>query len=282
MSGTFPRLVLFGVALITLAQCVRAQTEKWKIDAGHSHATFLLISSRAPNEPRVAGIARTSGLATLNSEDRSKIALRMSVYPEGEGETLLTADDTLRPDALASLAFYSVLSFHSDRTVVIQKGHLELSGELTLTHVTRASTAAWSNSYSGSRYADPDKKTFSRDVTLTLLTSGEAIEAGEKVGLLRLEFITDISREEFPELWTSLPDSIWPAVVDDRNCTMPALQVDLRDYRGSTCTGTAIDPAIVRTDFASQPEGKPGAAARARSGGDKVRIVFQFRLTRPG
>jgi polyisoprenoid-binding protein YceI len=282
MRGTFPRCVLAGMAVITLTPGIRAQTEKWKIDAGHSHATFSLISSRAPNEPRVAGIARVSGLTTLNSEDLSKIALRLSVYPEGEGEDLLTADDTLRPDALASLAFYSVLSFQSERTVVKQKAHLELSGELTMTHVTRASTASWSNSYSGSRYADPDKKTFSRDVTLTLLTSREAIEAGEKVGLLRLEFVTDISREDFPELWASLPDSIWPAVVDDRNCVMPPVQVDMRDYRGATCTGTAVGPAIVRAEFANPPEGKSEVAARARSGGDKVRIVFQFRLTRPG
>jgi polyisoprenoid-binding protein YceI len=281
MRGTFPRCVLAGLAVITLAPGIRAQSEKWKIDADHSHATFLLISSRAPNDPRVAGIARVSGLATLNSEDLSKMALRMSIYPEGEGETLLTVDDTLRPDALAALAFYSVLSFQSERSVEKQKDQLELSGELTMTHVTRASTAAWSNSYTGSRYVDPDKKTFSRDATLTLLTAREAIEADEKVGLLRLDFFADINREDFPELWTSLPDSIWPAVVDDRNCAMPALQVDLRDYRGSTCTGTVVGPAIVRADFASPPEGKPEAAVRPQSKGDMIRIVYQLRLKRP-
>jgi polyisoprenoid-binding protein YceI len=280
MRETFHRLVLSAVAVIALARGVRAQTEKWKMDGGHSHATFLLISSRAPNEPRVAGIARASGLATVNSEDLSKIALRMSIYPEGEGETLLTADDTLRPDALASLAFYSVLSFQSERSAAKQKDQPELDGELTMTHVTRASTTAWSNSYTGSRYVDPDKKTVSRDVTLTLLTSKESIESGEKVGLLRLEFVSDISREDFPELWTNLPDSIWPAVVDDRNCTMPAFQVDMRAYRGSTCTGTVVGPAIVRADFGSPPEGKPEAAADPQPIRDKIRIVFQLRLKR--
>jgi len=281
MRRPFPRCIFAGLAVITLAPGVRAQTEKWKIDADHSHATFLLIPSRAPNEPWVAGIARASGLATLNSEDLSKIALRMSIYPEGEGETLLTADDTLRPDALASLAFYSVLSFQSERSVARQKDQVELSGDLTMTHVTRASTTDWSNSYSGSRYVDPVKKTASREVSLTLVTSKESIESDEKVGLLRLVFVSDISREDFPELWTSLPDSIWPAVVDDRNCTMPALQVDLRDYRGSTCTGTVVGPAIVRADFASPPEGKPEAPADPQPIRDKIRIVFQLRLKRP-
>lgn len=281
MRGSFPRCVLAGMAVITFAQGIRAQGAKWKVDADHSHATFLLISSRAPTEPRVAGIARASGLASLNTEDPSKIALRMSIYPEGEAETLLTADDTLRPDALASLAYYSVLSFKSERSIAKQKDEVQLSGELTMTHVTRASTAAWSNSYTGSRYVDPDKQTVSRDVTLTLITSREAIEADEKVGLLRLDFFADMNRGDFPELWTSLPDSIWPAVVDDRNCTMPALQVDLRDYRGSTCTGTVVGPAFVRAESASPPEGKPEAAVRPQSKGDKIRIVFQLRLKRP-
>jgi len=85
MRGCLPRCILTGIALIALAPCLRAQSEKWKIDAGHSHATFLLMSSHAPAEPRVAGIARASGLATLNSEDPLKMALRMSIYPEGEG-----------------------------------------------------------------------------------------------------------------------------------------------------------------------------------------------------
>lgn len=280
MRGTFPRCVLAGAAVITLAPGIHAQSEKWKIDAGHSHVTLLLVSSRAPAEPRVAGIARTSGLATLNTDDPSKLALRMSIYPEGGGEDLLTADDTLRPDGLASLAFYSVLSFQSERSVAKQKDQVQLSGELTLTHVTRASTAAWSNSYSGSRYVDPDKKTFSRDVTLTLLTSRETIEADEKIGLLRLEFVTDISREDFPELWTSLPDSIWPAVVDDRNCAMPPLQVDLRDYRGATCTGRVIGPTIVRAEFETPAEGKSEAAARPQPVRDTIRVVFQLQLKR--
>jgi polyisoprenoid-binding protein YceI len=278
MCESLPRYILAGIAVMALAPRVPAQSDKWKIDAGHSHATFLLMSSHAPAKPRVAGIARVSGLASLNSEDPSKIALRMSIYPEGEGEDLLTADDTLRPDGLASLAFYSVLSFQSERSITKQKDQVQLSGELTMTHVTRAGTAAWSNSYTGSRYVDPDKKTFSRDATLTLLTSREAIAADEKAGLLRLDFFADINREDFPELWTSLPDSIWPAVVDDRNCAMPPIQVDMRAYQGANCTGTVVGPAFVRAEFASSPEGKPEAASHAQLLGDKIRIVFQLRL----
>lgn len=281
MSGSLPRCVLAGLAVVALSPNIRAQNEKWKIDPGHSHATFFLISSRHRAEPRVAGIARVSGLANLKADDPSKMALRLSVYPEGEGQTLLTGDDTLRADGLAPLAYYSVLSFQSERTVVDPNGKLELTGEMGLTHVTRASTAAWSNSYTGSEYVDPVKKTSSRDVSLRLVTSAQAIAADEKAGLLGLLLVADISREDFPELWSSLLDSIWPAVVDDRNCSLPGLRVSMRDYRGASCTGTVVGPAEIPAEFTDAPEDKAGRTVRREPGGDKIRIVFQLRLKEP-
>jgi polyisoprenoid-binding protein YceI len=281
MRGSLPRCLLAGMAVIAFASSIRAQSEKWKIDAGHSHATFFLISSREPSEPRVAGIARSSGLGNLKGDNPSKMALRLSIYPEGEGETLLTGDDTFRKEALASLSYYSVLSFQSERCLEGRNGKLELAGELSVTHVTRASTAAWNNSYTGAQYVDPVKKTASREISLTIVTSGEAIATDEKVGLLNLLIVTDISREDFPELWTSLADSIWPAVVDDRNCAIPEIRASLRDYRGAICTGTVVGPAVVPADFASASAEKPEAADRSQPSGDKIRIVFQLRLKQP-
>lgn len=281
MFERIPRCVLAAMAVIAFVPSLRAQSEKWKIDAGHSHATFLLISSRKPAEPRVAGIARASGLAYLKSDNLSKLALRLSAYPEGEGEALLTSDDTLRSDALAALAYYSVVSFQSERTVVDRNSKLEVGGELSVTHVDRASTAGWSNSYTGSQWVDPVKKTASRDVSFLLVTPADAIAADEKVGLVMLQFVADISREDFPELWTSLPDSIWPPVVDDRECSLPPYRIDMRDYRGAFCTGTVVGPAMVLTDVATAPSDKPAAAVPRRVGGDKIRIVFQLRLKHP-
>lgn len=281
MFMQFPRFVLATVAVVAFVANLRAQTEKWKIDAAHSHATFLLISSRKPTEPRVAGIARASGLATLQSDNLSKLALRLSIYPEGEGETLLTSDDTLRGDALAALAYYSVVSFQSEETVVDRNGKLILAGELSVTHVNRASTAGWSNSYTGSKWVDPVKKSASRDVSLALITPADAIAGVGKVGLVTLQFVADISREDFPELWTSLPDSIWPPVVDDRECSLPPDRIDMRDYRGAVCAGTVVGPAMVLTDVATAPSDKPAAAVPRRVGGDKIRIVFQLRLKHP-
>jgi len=275
MRGTFPRLVLSGVAVITLAPCIRAQIEKWKIDADHSHATFLLISSRAPNEPWVGGIARANGPAALNSEDLSKIALRMSIYPEGEGEPLLIVDDTLRPDALASLAICSVLSFQSERSVARQKYQLELSGDLTMTHVIRASTTAWSNSYSGSRYVDPVKK------------NSKLRSVSDACYLERIDRFRRKSGAPKTRLRFGHKPGRFSRAVDQSagfHLARGGRRQELHDagspgrFTGLAGIdlhwGTVVGPAIVRADFTSPLEGKPEAASHPQPVGDKIRILF--------
>jgi len=209
-------------------------------------------------------------------------ALDVALVPGGAGAGLLTPAGTLRRDQIASIARYTVMSFRSSSARVRRDGRLELSGELTVIHVTREKILGdWSWGYSGSTtYSDPVTKTYTRPVKFVVLTPHAEFLESYLQEPKEVIAAAEIALADFPELPGIVLDSDWPIVAQDEECSPGPSSGGRRDYSGTVCTGKAI--AIT-----NPPPGPPPSTGRDYSGMPRpvvpregpVGIVLHLRLT---
>jgi polyisoprenoid-binding protein YceI len=228
-----------AIASVLAPQCF-AQTKPLTIDSGHSVAIISLVASANTNPPYNVGNAEVMGWVTPSGKDPLKSTLEFFIYPARQGPNLFDANGNLRFDTYADLARYSFISFKSKRAAWNHAGQLELTGDLILTHVVREPTMNFSIAYNGPSYSEPDTDRIAREATFVIQTPREDLEAGLENGRFQLIALATIPREDFPELWPALRDSIWPVVVEDRNCRAPESGPSMRDYKGFDCTGKVV------------------------------------------
>jgi len=280
----FRRFARLGSALtfaFVLAPLSLAQTKSLSIDSGHSFARLSLASSNDANPPYNVGNAEVMGWVTPQETDPLKATFEFFIYPARQRAYLFDANGNLRFDSYAELARYSFLSFKSKRAAWTSDGKLKLTGDLILTHVVREPTMNWSIAYNGAAYSDPDTDRLARDVTFIVQTPREDLEEGLKAGQIQVSALATIQREDFPELWPALRDSIWPVVVEDRNCKPPNPEINMRAYSGSDCTGRVVPvapPAERSRDF---NVAYPGPLTSDPPAGNEVTIFVQLRVVPP-
>ena len=281
MFGKVARLTTTLAIAFILAQPSIAQTKPLRIDSGHSVASLSLASSTSSNPPYNVGIAEVMGWVNSTGNDPAKATFEFFIYPAQQGPRLFDADGNLRFDSYAELARYSLLSFKSKRAVWGRDGKLELTGDLILTHVERAASMNWSTAYNGATYSEPDTDRLAREVTFVVQTPREDLAAGLEIGQFQVSALATIHREDFAELWPALRDSIWPVVVEDRDCQPPEPKPSMRDYKGFDCTGRVV-PVTPRPEPPRNFNAAyPGPLTSDPPAGDEVTIHVQLRVVPP-
>jgi polyisoprenoid-binding protein YceI len=270
------------VALIAmLASPAAAQSERTRVDPGHSTASIFLLREGTTSPPLIVGIAETSGIAKWDLNDVSKSVFDLYIFPADEDPRLLNDDGSLRQDAIVNLSRYTLMAFHSKSSRLDQDGKLIVTGDLSITHVERETFANWSVAYSGSQSAAPLIHNVTHEARLIVEIVPAAAKADGPGAKPDLRASIIIRNEDFKGLKDALQSAVWPILVQDRRCVMPSIAAsgDLRAYQGAICSGTPIltDPAGQVPAWSAA--GYSGSIDRDPPNGDRAKILFNLRLS---
>lgn len=240
-AGQLPLLMGLAVVTVLSVASVSAQSAKWQIDAGHSTASIFLAQSGDGDPGLNIAVAIAAGTIEFDSADPSKLSLRLNIIPADQGDALLDPTGMLRSGAYAALSRYTVMNFQSQSALRDPNGELQLTGDVTITYVEREASSDWSIAYSGPTAITPVSKSTTRTVTFTFHKSSSEIAYGRKVGWMEVIGRGKVPLEDLPNMRFWLSNSVWPRLVQDRNCYTPNYSVSMRDYHGTVCTGNVVE-----------------------------------------
>jgi polyisoprenoid-binding protein YceI len=271
------------VALIAILACLSVTVAAWaqngesRIDSRYSTASLSLASSTGGISWNI-GIAKVSGTVTLNN-DPDKDAVNLVFYPAREGSRLLNSSGGFKENSFADLARYTLMSFHSSRVTQNRDGKLTVSGELSVTHVTREANIVWSNAYSGADYGDPVPQTTTHQVTFIFAAPNQTTAVLQNHSPDERFALATVRLGNFPGLRSAWLDSVWPLVVEDEHCEMPWLRAGLsfKDYSGAICTGTPILPAPLSQSPQRFGIDYPGPNDETAPANDEATILIHLR-----
>jgi polyisoprenoid-binding protein YceI len=254
----------------------------WPIDARHSTASIFLVPGTDPSKGVNLAIAMVAGRMALDADDASRISLLLTIFPANQREALLSADGSLRDYALADLSRYTVMGFQSKRAVRDAGGKLQITGELKIVHVDREAASGEADiAYSGAKSSTPLIEKAVQEVRITVDKSGAEMGRGQRVGYMELNGALRLLLEDLPKLREWLSNSVWPLVVEDRECWESNRPVNWRTSSGATCTGTVVETKPLK----ELPHGSvldySGAAAFPAAKLTEVQIYVNLKLREP-
>jgi polyisoprenoid-binding protein YceI len=254
----------------------------WPIDARHSTAGIFLVPGTDPSKGVNLAIAMVAGRMALDADDASKISLLLTIFPANQADALLSSDGSLREDALADLSRYTMMSFQSKRAVRDAGEKLQISGELKIVHVDREAPSGEANiAYSGAKSSTPVVDTAAQEVRITVDKSAAEMGRGQRVGYMELNGALRLPLEDLPKLREWLSNSVWPLVVEDRECWESNGPVNWRTYSGTVCSGTVVETKPLK----ELPHGSvldySGAAAFPAAKLTEVQIYVNLKLREP-
>ena len=129
----------------------------------------------------------------------------------------------------------------------------------------------------------PVSKSATRTVTLTFEKSASEIAYGQKVGWMEITGRGKIPLEDLPAMRFWLSNSVWPTLVQDRNCYTPNYSVSMRDYHGAVCTGNVIEtqPRKRVDDGSTSGLDYSGPRYETPQKINEVRLVFDLKMREP-
>lgn len=253
-----------------------AQTAPQRIDSAHSTASLTVSAESGGNSWNV-GIAKVSGMVQWDEKDVTRSVFDFNIYPARQGARLLNPDGSIRSYTSAELSRYTVMTFRSDHVEADQSGRLQVHGTLTITHVEREANIDWNNAYTGPEYGSPIPHSAAGEVVfiMEILGPPAPVHAGARS---QISGYATIHRREFAGLQTSMLDAVWPIVVEDEHCVMPAPKPSLRDYSGAICTGNPIEVTPINQPSQRFGIDYPGPDQVTAPAADRTTIVLRLNL----
>jgi polyisoprenoid-binding protein YceI len=252
-----------------------AQTISQRFDSGHSTAS-LTVNSASGGTPWNVGIAEVSGVVRWDESDITKSVFDFSIYPARQQTRLLDPDGSVRSYTSANLSRYTVMTFHSAHAEADKSGTLKVYGTLSITHVERETNITWSNAYTGPEYRRPVQHSTAHEVVFTIENYRSATQPRQSS--TEISGFAIVDRKDFPGLRTALLDAVWPIVVEDEHCEMPAPKPSMKDYQGASCTGNAIEVTPIRQAPQRLGIDFPGPGEVTAPSADQATIVLRLTL----
>lgn len=276
------------VAPIILMACVAAAfaarpappSGTWTVDNGHSDARFRVDgttnSGKTPTTFTV-GFTRAIGNVRLDKDDPTKNSIEFKLYPAGSMKPQIEEDGKVSRSWLVTMANHTLVCFHSKSVTPTGDDQLKATGTLTVTRVDRNVELTPNEAYAGPVYGPPMIHRVSREATFTF-----NVPAGNTKGNFVLKGSTQVNREEFPQLVTSVLTTYWPPVVEDKKCELPATTGE--DYAGAKCTGHLVDDgsSLPQAPSGVNKEDYPGPAGFNSVVGKQLNIHVHLRLVEAG
>jgi len=269
------------VMLAVISPVAFAKSGAWYLDSNTSDVRFFQGSAANPDSLNT-GVARVTGKVELDANNLDNSVFDLSVYPADEDwGAALSPDGNLPTGYVPDVTEQTLLTFKSKRILRTGSGDLEVTGDLTLTRVERSITATPSEAYAGPVYGDPVIHGATRVITFLFPGLSTALSAGASspAALEVSGSAPALSDETFPGLLAAVRETMWPPVVQNKECRVPSTVGE--DYSGTPCTGTLI--AENRTDNCHSP----GSVGEDYSGllctlaeGNRTTIVVDLKLVR--
>lgn len=240
----------------------------------------LFLGSTANPDAFNTGVARVSGKVDLDPNNLNDSVIDLAIYPSDERWSGLGPDGSLRAGYVPDSADQTLLTFKSEHVLAPGKGKLEVVGNLTLTRVERSVTIDPTQAYAGPVFGPPVIRTETREVTFEVPDYRAAATAHPQ-SETALSASTQIGYENFPGLFSAVPNTNWPPVVANEHCQMPSTIGE--DYRGPRCTGTVIAATDNKNCHMPSNLGEDYAgAACTPPAGNQTTIVVQLNLIEAG
>jgi polyisoprenoid-binding protein YceI len=238
-----------GTAIVVLvgiisAIPVAAQNNTWRIDSEHSTARLFLASSKTPDAVVNVGIARLSGVVDDIGGDPKASAFDFTIYPADE-TTVPTSSEETRGD-LPDADAYTVISFKSKQVVPTGGANFRVTGDLAVTYIERSTTYDATEAYAGPVYGPPVTHSEKREAVFVFQRTSTSASQRLNGRTTELSGSSAIAAEDFPELFSAVSATDWPAFVENGQCVMP---LDIgEDFSGPVCSGEDVEPTP-RTDI---------------------------------
>ena len=261
-----PLAVTALVALIPVGKPA-PPSGSWQVDNGHSDARLSVDGTtnygKTPFQFTV-GFTRAIGSVRLDKDVPANSAVHFKLYPAGSMAPMINeAGQVSKKWLVGNLANHTLICFDSKSVTPVGDDKLTVTGILTLTRVDRNVEITPDDSYSGPVYGPPMIHRLTRPATFLFLIP----PTGD--GEILLKGTAHVSREDFPQLVTSVLSTYWPPVVEDKKCEVGSGGAE--DYAGTSCTGKLVD------DGKSTPESPSGVNSQEDYGtaSDFNKVVAQ-------
>ena len=258
-----------------------ATSGTWKVDARHSDAQLTTDGTTEfgkKNTNFTVGFARLMGIVKLDSTNPANSTVHIDFYPSTSMDPTIDHDGNVNIKWFSNEANNTMICFRSQTMEQTADGRLKATGDLGLMRVDRNVEITPSESYSGPVYGPPMFHHVKQTATFVFDLPAEAA-SGPNKGYLSSSGSTSMAREDFPQLFTAIFATEWPAVVRDKNCqTLGTGEA----YGGTQCTGTFLLPTFPVGPRASYGEDYPGPQNFNSIVGQHLTIAVHMRLKPSG
>jgi len=230
--GTNPLTGMVLVLLLVGAISNPANAQQaWQVDRTDSVATLSL--GEGLNALQV-GLARVTGRVEFGSSVFANPIITLAIGGSKDK------------------AEYATMSFVSTSSSTLNTGKVIVTGDLSVTRVSREVTMSPNEAYAGPQYGPPVAHTSTHQITFVFSTSRE-FSAHDDV--IRWSGMGIVSRETFPQFVDAITLDDWPSfLINDEKCTVPSTIAE--DYHGPDCTGTVIASVSNITAPTGEPSGE--------------------------
>lgn len=232
-----PLALTAWIALIPVGTPV-PPSGSWQVDNGHSDARLSVDgTTNYGKTPFVftLGYTRAIGSVRLDKDVAANSVINFKLYPAGSMAPMIDKDGKVSKSWLVgNLSNHTLICFDSKSVTAVGDDKLTATGILTLTRVDRNVEMTPDESYSGPVYGPPIIHRVTRPATFLFLIPPK----GD--GEILLKGTTRVNKEDFPQLITSVINTNWPPVVQDKKCQVTSAP-GAEDYAGAACTGKLVD-----------------------------------------
>jgi polyisoprenoid-binding protein YceI len=278
MNNKVTQIALATVLAAGCAAPALAQNTNWKLKSEHSTGRLSVGSAADPNTIFDVGIARVKGSVRLDAGSLTDSSFDFTIYPVDEGPASINEDGSVNAAEFSNVARSTAINFRSKEAKLTRVGKLEVTGDLTLSHLERPFLIAYSEAYGGAVYGEPEVRSATREVTFVFDNAPATAAKAGASRKLKLTASADINTEDFPGLLEAVTNANWPVVVEDKACQEPARNGE--EYHGTGCTDTPVVISSRPPASVTVSEDYPGpdlATPRIR---DDVKIALTLELKR--
>ena len=278
MKNKVSQFALAAVLAAGFAAPALAQNTNWKLDSDRSAGRLSIASTADPNTIFEAGIARVKGSVRLDANSLTNSSFDFTIYPADEGPASINEDGSVNAAEFSNVARSTAITFRSKEAKLTRDGKLEVTGDLTLTHLERPFLITYSEAYGGAVYGEPEVRSTTREVTFVFDNAPAAAAKAGGSRKLKLAASADIKTEDFPGFFEAVTNANWPVVLENKDCKESAIIGE--EYHGTGCTGTPVVISSRPLPWVTVVEDYPGPGFATPRFRDDVKIALTLELTR--
>lgn len=238
MNKIFANVVGGLIFAVATAMPLFAQADSFTLNSDHSVAALSVGKSADENSGFQMGIARVTGNAIFDAKNPANSSINFTIYPSEQGSSPVNADGTWDKGQRPNMAAYTILTFKSKHAQLLEGERLQLTGDLTVTHLERPITLTYSEDYDGPKYGTPQVRSTTREAKFVFDLSDPDPAGGQNSKVKVVTAISTLNGEDFPGLLDAVLNTNWPVVVQNQKSETPATVGE--DYSGASVSGNYV------------------------------------------